>query len=652
MNFARLSVIAVAVSAAMVAGCAHKQKAMEFEKQYPTTMEKSMEFADTTWGEEAGVVKEGTPMVVLMTPFSVPDEIRRKTVKLELEPGATVKDVVAILGNLGHSIILADKEAGEKDFFLPRYNGNLGNLLSALSRAADVWFTYHNGVINVSSVEKVALSLPQEEGLATKVGDGLKSMNVENMVTSWEAGMVSMTLKPSQLQKVKTFLDRMTKNAALVTLQVAIVNVTLNQDSNQGIDWNKLQLAVGSDSKNQMLGQLNPPSQAAATGAGQLGGFGQVGGINPVTGLPFQQQAPVPTTGTPTTQNAVPKLLTGTGGATVTGYNPATGQQVSGTYVDGKPGTVLVGGTEVSGVLDLTSLAVSVIGGAAAQTAAQAASEYAANLRQGLVIGQGGLIRGALTNSAFSMLGFVNFLQTYGTTETKQNVMLKTVTGNKVELKSVQKVPYVSNIGVTTTGANGLGGIGGGINNGLGNALGSARTETAEDGITLAVTPAYDASSNTVTVNMELSIQAVIGFNNLSAGNQLGTLSQPTTAERSFNDILRVRPGQTVVVGGITYDSVAKNNGGPVMFTGSKAESESYKVTRQTMFIVMRPTVTSYGAMAEQENMNFFQSGEYVAPPSVEKRAKSGKSKSKRETSETSNVATPRYTDADFIELK
>jgi hypothetical protein len=209
-------------------------------------------------------------------------------------------------------------------------------------------------------------------------------------------------------------------------------------------------------------------------------------------------------------------------------------------------------------------------------------------------------MRAVATNSIFSLIGFVDFLNDYGVTETKQNVMLKTVTGNPVKLKSVTQIPYVSTVSVGTTGSNSSG------NTSL---LGGAKTSTANDGITLEMTPSFDAYSNTVTVKMDLSIQAVVGFNNLSAGNQLGSLSQPTTAERSFNDIIRVRPGQTVVVGGLTYDSIGDSRSAPSFMMDTKAEHKTLAVNRLTMFIVVRPTITMLGAMTEKENDEMFPEG-------------------------------------------
>jgi type II secretory pathway component GspD/PulD (secretin) len=224
--------------------------------------------------------------------------------------------------------------------------------------------------------------------------------------------------------------------------------------------------------------------------------------------------------------------------------------------------------------------------------------------------GAGGQLPVAI-GSMFSLAGFVNFLGSYGHTDTKQDVLLKTMTGNKVELKSVTQIPYVSSVGVATTGSTSSSSSGNGL-------LGSASTSTANDGITLKLTPTFDHAANSVAMSIDLSIQSVLSFNNLSAGSQIGSFTQPTTADRSFTDILRVRPGETAVIGGLTYDAVTTNKSSPLPLKDTDYESRSLTTQRQTMFIVIRPTVRTFGAMqeraGEEDSAGFDDFGSDAAP--------------------------------------
>lgn len=511
----------------LLGGCSTIQP-MEHSERLPAKATSAAALAAQQSGwDDPPVITEGVSSMVLITPTTIPDSVRNRRIELELEPGATVGDLVAVLGRLGITTIVADQEAAGRQFFLPRFKGTLSGLLSAVTRATDTWFVWHDGTIVVSSTEKIGVSVPQEADFAEELSKGLAALGVKNSAISWQAGMASLELTPNQFTKVRTYLERFTSNAAVVTIQMAVVNVTLNQNAKQGIDWEKLSISAVAGTK----GALPVPPPPVTTGSG-------------------------------------------------TGNNSNNNVNNSSSTTNGKP--------PVSSFAYL------------ADTLSTGGTAAAVKLA-------GGTLGGALFSEKFSFEGMFGFLETYGNAETKQNVMLKTVTGSKVEFKSLTQIPYVEQVNVSTTGNT----------NGNSN-LGSSQTAKADDGITVVLTPSYDAAANSVTIDFSLSIKAVLGFNELSAGNQLGTLSQPTTAERSFTDKLRVRPGQTAVVGGLTYDSVSDNRGAPLYLKGTQLESQTLKVDRQTMFIVLRPTVMRLGQVLSAEtgqSLDLLPQAEELAEP-------------------------------------
>jgi hypothetical protein len=520
----KLSILAFAL---FLGGCSALAP-MKFNSTAPNTPESAINATrfSEQWDKPA-VFVEGKSSVVLMTPVSIPDSVRERKISLELEPGATIKDLVAVLGKLGVTIIVSNPEAAAKEFYLPHFKGTMGLLLSTVTRATDVWFTWHEGAIMVSSTEKIGITVPQEANFAEQMGKGLESMGVTQKSVSWQAGMAVMDVTPNQFRKVKTYLERYTANAAVVTLQLAVVNVTLTQNAKQGIDWDKLQLSA-------LGGSGNPADLVAWRKA--------LDSANGTTGM---TDVSAPLTTDPSTSN--------TSGTSST---------------SGTSGAALPPSVAAYGIA-------------------------------------GGSLSAALFSSAFSFDGLFNFLQTYGTAETQQSVVLKTVAGNKVELKSLTQIPYVSEVGVTTTAGNNS------------SSMGSTKTAMADDGITVEMTPTYDAAANSVTVDFKLSLKAVIAFNELSAGNQLGTLTQPTTAERSFTDTLRVRPGETVVVGGLSYDSISNSRGSPIFLQGTNLESQTLAVSRQSTFIVLRPTIMRLGQVLESElgdKLDLLPAGKDLAP--------------------------------------
>lgn len=520
MKLKNLSKITIsAISLAILSGCANVEP--RSLKDHPRASEESLKRAleeDAKW-QKPPVLTEGVPYVVLTTPFAIPESLKKQKITLELEPEISIKELIAILGKLGISLIISEKELQDKTVFLPNFNGTVGSLLSAVSRATDTWFTWHEDVIIVSSKEKIGISIPQEMAFSKELSEGLKALGVEKQAINWIAGTAFLDISPNQFRKVKTFLERFSANSAVVSIQMAVVNVTLDQSVKQGIDWEKLTImsTAGANWKT-----YQDSANAFRSGGSSTGSSGVI-------------QQPIIN-------------------------NPNNGSTIGGNTGSNTGSTTNTAQIEQSGI--------------------------------GGLLATGGSLSGVLLGNRFAFSGFFNFLQTYGVAETTQSVMLKTLAGNKVELESLTQVPYVSGVGVTTTGSTTVGS----------SSLGSSNTEKANDGITVELTPTYNAAADTVTIDLKLSIESVISFKELSAGNQLGSFTQPITGKRSFNDYVKLRPGQTAIVGGLTYDSISNNKNSPLFLSDSKLESQSLTVNRQSMFIVLRPTVLRLGQILEEES--------------------------------------------------
>lgn len=553
---------AVVSLAILLSGCASSGalKPMELPKSKQGSAAAAAETAREDWVDPA-VTKSGKPSVVLVTPMGVPESIRAKKISLKLAPGATLSDVVATLGEEGYSVILANPDTANKTFYLPHYSGTIGGLMSAISRATDVWFTWNDGTIVVDAKERVTFTVPQEGGFAEVFAKGLKTLGVDDSAVAWEAGMATVNLAPSQLKRIHKYVERMTSNAAIITLQVAVVNVNLDQSAKEGVDWASMSLAVGHGAGKYPTSLFQKTSTA---------------GVSPVLNS-------TNTTGTG---------ATGTTG--VTGAVGTTGAATATAAVVEAASSLLLTGTSIKGLV--------------------------------------------VAGDKFSLGGLINFLHTYGVAETKQHAKLTTSAGKKVELKSLTQIPYVQNIGATTaTNTQAI--------------SGSATTAKADDGIEVSLTPTYDAAGNTVTVDLSLDIKAVLAFNELQAGNQLGKLTQPTTATRSFSDTVRLRPGQTAVVGGLTYDSVSDNRGLPSFMTvGTRLESQTLKVTRQTMFVVIRPTVEILGGLEERDDssQDYVPAAMLIPDPSPDSAGAKTPTKKKaqpaaREGAAASSTASPKH---------
>lgn len=360
-----------------------------------------------------------------------------------------------------------------------RYEGTLGGLFKRLQRSMGLSIWWNDGIY-ISTVGRYSVMLPQNREIMAQVANELNAMGARNVVASMQAGTVSFVAPGALAEEfIRPYLIRTGRNASQVTLQVALVSVSMNDSSARGFDWSKFSFSLG-----------DTGTSGTATG----GTGGTIGG--------------------------------NVGGGTVTATLPQT---------------------------NLFSI-----------------SNDVARVFMPSVLGK-----------PLDIVGAIGFLSSYGNTRVEQNVELKTLSGTRVEFRSGEKIPYVAGVSATVTGS--LAGAG---------TVGAAQTSTLETGLQLDMMPNFEANGGLVTVGFNLQMVDLIEFVTLSAGAQLGTLTQPRTREQRINDIVRVPVGETVVLGGIRGNTSALSRNHPLglKFLGSKKQSDNSVTT----FILLRPSVTTY----------------------------------------------------------
>ena len=341
------------------------------------------------------------------------------------------------------------------------------------------------------------------------------------------SGLVYYNAKPEVATYLEEYLNTISKNAAMVTLQVAVLTVGVDREINLGFDWAKSAVMRGSGGMRSDLSSIFNDSN----GTSNNGGLGN-----------------------------------GTGGSN--GSNGTNGN-------NGSNGTNNNGSSSLGGaVTDVTN----------------AATSTAKQLVKGSLLSFAGAqgFGFKFANDAFSLTAALKALSTYGNARTEQNVLLGTLSGMPVKINSGDDIPYVKSIGSTTASG--------------GSTQGSSQTDIIKSGLKLEVIPNFDASDGTVMATVKVDMSTLVGFRELSAGTNLGTMSQPQMKNLGFENVGRLNAGETIIVGGITYDQLSNNYtnfpGMEKVPLGSKAE----KVTRNAMYIVVRPTVVIFTPKANELN--------------------------------------------------
>ncbi|MGH0003687.1 type II secretion system protein GspD [Pseudovibrio ascidiaceicola] len=186
-----------------------------------------------------------------------------------------------------------------------------------------------------------------------------------------------------------------------------------------------------------------------------------------------------------------------------------------------------------------------------------------------------------------TVAGAISYLSEYGNTDIEQNVSLRTLSGSQVSFRSGKDVPYISEVKATSNNEN---------------AYSGTDTDIVETGLTVKLSPLYDSDAQVVTIDVDVELTSILEYVELSAGAQLGSLTQPMTQEQAITDIVRVPAGRTVVIGGLQYTEETQSGNDPTFMRGKDNDrafgERSRKTSRNALFLILRPTVTVFEAGA------------------------------------------------------
>ena len=309
--------------------------------------------------------------------------------------------------------------------------GSLADVLDNLSETMGFFYSFRKNTLFVQQDQQFVVELPPalSEDNAAGLTNTLQFLGAKDpYIDRLNRSLVFRTNRPS-LAKIESYLQKIRDTRSLIIYDVNIFQVDLKDNSDTGIQWNKLAWA-GTPGL-----AANPPSTN-----------------------------PIGTTANSNTAN-----------------------------------TTMPIGNAVSSAL--TSLGLGMV----------------------------------LSSSRFSIDMLINFLQTQGNVKAISRPRLAVISGTKGTLRVGQSTTYVSKVGTNfSTSVNQV----------------TTETKDLKTGLDLALSG--DFSDNTVYTRIGLAISEIVSLNKFTA---LGTdLVLPTTADREINTVIRARPGDMILLGGITIN--------------------------------------------------------------------------------------------------
>ena len=196
---------------------------------------------------------------------------------------------------------------------------------------------------------------------------------------------------------------------------------------------------------------------------------------------------------------------------------------------------------------------------------------------------------GAVTTGHLNTNALFSFLSTQGRVQTISNPQVTFVSGGGAELRVGGKLRYISQVGQLVSATNTSGTTNPTTNSGLGS--NTVSTDSIDTGLSIAVAGSYD--NNVVFANLDLSLTNLVSLNPTASGG--GTIDLPETSDEKINTVIRVRPGDNLVMAGLVSSADTNSRQG-VPLPGD-ARLPTYgddQLNNRELVIVIKPSVVLF----------------------------------------------------------
>ena len=254
----KLSVLLVAVSLSLVACTGARPKVPE---RSDITGRLGQEFAVRP---PVRVIE--LPMSLFLSkPFNspVPEEIASKKLSIDNSLGVLViDDLLVMFEEQGIPVsfnweqttategvtVQTREEFGKQQLPFRSFDGTLNDLLHKLEVSLNIASWWDRTSLFLANEQRYVVNIPQNEDVAGALEEELGNLGAANIASSIYAGqMVYTSSTRLNREVIQPFLERFSLNVSEVTMQVAVVSVTMTEASRRGFNWGNFSSAISSD---------------------------------------------------------------------------------------------------------------------------------------------------------------------------------------------------------------------------------------------------------------------------------------------------------------------------------------------------------------------------------------------------------------------
>lgn len=209
----------------------------------------------------------------------------------------------------------------------------------------------------------------------------------------------------------------------------------------------------------------------------------------------------------------------------------------------------------------------------------------------------GSVSLGAVTTGIISASAVASFIATKGRVQTISNPQVTFVSGTSAQLKVGGTTNYISQVGTLTNTAN-VSGTSTSANSNTSASTNTVSTSSIDTGLAISVAGSYE--NGIVFANLDLALKNLVSLNPTASGG--GTIDLPQTTDEKMSTVLRVRPGDSLVLAGLVTSNDTGNSQG--LPTGEDTAIPFFGDVQRNnheLVMIVKPSIVMFSDQAEEQ---------------------------------------------------
>lgn len=252
--------ISVIIAASLLGGCSSIPKT---ESRPGTDSYVTEAFGNSGWDATPAITRSGKKSSIsILDPLKIPDAILNSPISVESSGHLSPEDLVFVFGEAGLQAAVAGRSVEKEEqasiqdkVYVPTFNGSVGSFIDLISATTDLTFSWSGSGMIIGTERHYIVRVTQHKDVVTSIADSIRSMGGERVNASKESGSISYTASNLSQMAIGSYLSEISKNTAVINTQIMVLKVSIEDQTNQGFDWSKLEFNFGDDLAEPVTGK-------------------------------------------------------------------------------------------------------------------------------------------------------------------------------------------------------------------------------------------------------------------------------------------------------------------------------------------------------------------------------------------------------------